>query len=109
MVYGLNAVLAFSSSARRDAVQDAVVTRIDSRPRWSVDVIVADANRIGPNGLTVALRFVSRADADDLQARIESFAAGPRAPLPGSHLTVHTCTHDEEAPAPCVVVAERTW
>ena len=108
MVYGVTALLAFSSATRRDSVRDAITTRIVGRPRWSVDEIEAAANRIGPNGLRVCLRFVSRADADDLKARVESFSTGQRTPLAGSWLLVHDCTHDEGTNE-CTVVASRTW
>ena len=108
MVYGLQGSLAFSSAARRDAVLSDMQTRISSKPRWDVDVLQVASGRQGVNAITVSLRFTVRADADDLSARVQSFATGQRAPLPGSWLTVHDCTHDEGTDD-CVIVARRDW
>ena len=99
---------AFSSAARRNAVLSDIETRVASKQRWDVDVLVAAPSRLGANGLYVELRFVSSADADDLRSRVESFATGVRTPLAGSYLIVHNCTHDEGANE-CSVVASRTW
>lgn len=112
MVYCVTLNAAFSSTSRRDAVLGDIQTRIANRARWSVDILRAQSVRLGgvvqANGIYVELRFVSQADADDLKARVETFATGQRAPLAGSTLTVHDCTHDDGTDA-CAVVASRTW
>lgn len=108
MVFCAQAQLAFSSGARRDAVLADVEARIVGRPRWDADVLQAESFRFGTHGIRVELRFVSRADADDLLARMEAFAVGQRLPEPGSWMTVHDCTHDEATNA-CLVVARRDW
>ena len=110
MVYCIQIYAAFSTAARRDAVLGDIQTRIASKPRWSVDMIEAQVLRpkLGEFGLIAELRFVSRADMDDLQSRIESFASGQRAPQAGSLLRVHSCTHDESRNE-CVIIAERLW
>lgn len=108
MVYGVTALLAFSTAARRDTVMDGILGRLPGRTRWGVDEVVAVDCRLGANALRVTLRYTSQADADDLKARVESLATGARAPLAGSWLVLHTCTHDEGT-NDCVVVARRDW
>ena len=108
MVYGVKLAAAFSTAARRDAVLADIQTRIASRPRWDVTTVEPRAFRFGAFGLYADMRFVTRADADDLKARVESFASGARAPLAGSSLVVHDCTHDEGTNS-CAVVARRDW
>jgi hypothetical protein len=108
VVYCVQAELAFSSSARRNSVLSDIESRISTRERWGVDVIQMAPLRSGANGIRLELRFTSRLDADDLMARIESFATGQRRPLAGSWLTVHNCTHDSAASA-CVPDARRDW
>lgn len=113
MVYAAEFRGAFTSAARRDAVRADIEARIAARPRWSIDLIAsADLSGDlagGANGLTFSIRFLSRADQDDLVARIQAFATGVRAPIAGSTLTVHDCPHDEDPPSPCAAVAARVW
>ena len=108
MVYCASAQLAFSTAARRNAVLADAQARIAGKQRWSVDTLTAEPFRFGANGIRVELRFVSRADADDLMARVEAFATGVRAPLAGSWLTLHDCSHDEGTDV-CTVVGRRDW
>jgi hypothetical protein len=108
MVYCVTARLAFSSAARRDAVLADIQTRVTGRPRWGIDVLEAGTLRFGEFGIRAELRFSTRADQEQLRTRIESFATGQRAPLAGSWLTLHDCTHDEGTNG-CLVVARRDW
>lgn len=110
MVYCVEARLAFSTSARRDAVLSDIQTRIGTKQRWSVDTLLAAdlRPRQGQFGIIAELRFVSRLDADDLRSRVEAFATGPRSPLAGSWLTVHDCSHDESTNS-CTAVVRRDW
>lgn len=112
MVYCLQAALAFTSAARRDAVLNGIATRIAGRPRWGVDELqaVSLAPRIpgGTDGLRTTLRFVSRADEEDLMARIEALATGQRTPIDGSWVALHDCGHDDEEGA-CAPAERREW
>jgi hypothetical protein len=108
MVYCILAELAFSSSARRQAVLDDIVARIAGRERWGVEQVEAAVRKDGAVAIKMQLRFVSRLDADDLMARIDAFAVGQRTPLAGSWITVHNCSHDG-APQECVPDARRDW
>jgi len=108
VVYCVQAQLAFSTAARRDTVLSDITSRIAGKARWSVDTLQADSFRFGVNGIRVELRFTSRANADDLVSRIESFAVNARAPLAGSWLQIHNCPHDEGTDG-CVVDARKDW
>lgn len=107
-VFCLNATLAFSTAGRRDTVLSDLQSRVVGKQKWGVEVISASGSRVGPNGITVEIRFISRLDVDDLMARLESFATGVRAPLAGSWVRVSSCTHDEDSNT-CVLLAERVW
>jgi hypothetical protein len=109
VVYALQAELAFSTAARRDAVLADINSQIASRPRWGESTATAAAVSAGANGIVLELRFTSRADADAVRARIESFASGQRLPLAGSVLRAHDCSHDAANPSPCVGVTTRAW
>lgn len=107
MVYCLQAQLAFNTATRRNNVRTAILNRIDGRSRWQADRIEAQSNRIGPNGLAVELRFVSRADQEDLESRLDAlFPQNP--PLAGSWMRLHDCSHDEATNA-CSVTSTREW
>lgn len=107
MVYCLQANLAFSTATRRNNVANAITTRINGKPRWSVDQVLSVPTRAGTNGLMIELRFVSKADQADLESRMASlFPANP--PLAGSWMTIHDCTHDE-ATNDCVVTGVQEW
>lgn len=108
MVFCSQAQLAFSNGARRDAVLADMQARIVGRARWDADVLEAAVLKQGADGLVVQLRFVARADADDLLARVDALATGVRTPLPGSWMTIHDCTHDAASNS-CAVVARRDW
>ena len=108
MVYCVQAQLAFSSASRRDQILGDVTSRITGKPRWDVDTLQAESFRFGVNGIRVELRFTSRADADDLMSRVQSFATGARAPLAGSWLSIHDCSHDEGTNS-CGSVVRREW
>lgn len=108
MVYCVNATIAFTTTARRDAVLADMQTRIAGKQRWGADVLSASGSRVGPTGITVELRFTAQADADDLTTRLESFATGVRTPVAGSWIRVSSCTHDESGDA-CVLLTERVW
>lgn len=110
MVYCVQAQLLFSSAARRDAVLSDMQSRIATKQRWGVETLEAfNFIRSTPvNGISARLRFVTKADADDLKARVENFATGPRAPLAGSWIRVHDCSHDEGTDN-CTSIVERTW
>ena len=109
MVYAMQAELAFSTAARRDAVLADINSQIASRPRWGQSTAVASAVTAGANGILLELRFTSRADLDAVKARIESFATGQRSPLAGSFIDIHDCTHDAANPQPCSGVTRRVW
>lgn len=105
MVYCIQASLIFSTTARRNNVRNALETRIQGRERWSADTITS-LTRDGKAALQVELRFVSRADQEDLEARMDAlFPSNP--PLAGSSLVLHDCSHDDAGG--CTVTAERTW
>lgn len=107
MVYCLQAALAFNTATRRNNVKTAIETRIDGRERWDVDRVESMALRAGANGLVVELRFIARADQEDLDSRMaQLFPANP--PLAGSWMRLHDCSHDEGTNA-CAVMATRTW
>lgn len=112
MVYCLQARLAFSTAARRNNVRTSILNRVASRQRWGVEEVLAIDTRPriagGQNGLAVDnLRFVSRADVDDLKALLDSlWAANP--PLVGSWIQVHDCSHDEGRDV-CAVTFRRDW
>ena len=110
MVYCVEARLAFSTSARRDTILADIQSRISGKQRWSVDVLVAAdlSPRVGQFGIIVELRFISKADADDLKNRIEAFATGQRLPVAGSWITIHDCSHDEGTNS-CTAVVRRDW
>lgn len=109
MVYCLQALLKFAVAARRDAVIADIQSRIAGRARWSLDVLEAVDSKEGLPSIAVELRFISRADQEDLQARVETFASGSRAPESGSWLSLHDCNHDEIEVVPCTLIAERVW
>lgn len=99
---------AFSTAARRDAVLADIQSRISNKSRWDVTIAEPRVFRFGVFGLYAEMRFTVSADAEDLRSRVESFAAGSRAPLAGSSLVVHNCTHDEGS-NDCAIVARRDW
>lgn len=108
MVYCVQGVLTFSTAARRDAVLADVQTRIVGKARWQAEPEQLAATTIeNAAGITVEMRFVARADADDLMARIGAFATGARAPSAGSWLRVHDCSHDTDVA--CGAGTLRTW
>lgn len=118
MVYCVQGALAFTSSARRNAVVTDIQTRISARPRFGTDVLKSANVRLrtatlqteprGVNGIRFEMRFTNRSDADDLIARIQAFATGLRLPVAGSFVAVHNCTHDG-TPDPCVTDLEVVW
>lgn len=108
MVFGVQALLAFNTAQRRNTIQNAITTRISGKGRFGADRLTGTANRVGPNGLAVELRFVTKLDADDLQAFIEAQATGQNTPLDGSWLRVHECSHDEGTNV-CTPLFERVW
>lgn len=110
MIFCLQAQLLLSSANARDAVRDDVAARIVGKQRFGVDVIYASVTRGGGSPvLNVELRFVTELDRDDLVARIEAFATGPRTPQPGSWYQLHDCTHDIDDAGPCVIESRREW
>lgn len=110
MTFCFKGMLIFSSAVRRNDILDDMVARIADKPRFGIDVISATTARItGDPALTVTLRFNSELDMDDLAARIEAFATGPRTPQPGSWYTLHPCPHDETNNTPCVITTRRDW
>jgi hypothetical protein len=62
---------------------------------YGVDQLEGRANKIGPNGIYVILRFVSQADRDAFVAQLLSIAVGQLAPVAGSWYRLHDCLHDE--------------
>lgn len=109
MVYCFRAELVFSTANRRDAVYADIETRIAGKPKFSDLVLVAQPTEFtGEPSILAAFRFSSRADLDDLAARIESFATGQRTPRPGSWYELHECPHDGDA-APCATEPPRVW
>lgn len=109
MVYCAQAELAFSTAARRDAVLADIQARIGSRQRFGVDLLEAAQLKQGPFGIRLTVYFRARADADDLIARLESFATGARAPLAGSWVRIALSGHDEPEHGPCQIDALRAW
>lgn len=108
MVYCVQAQLAFSSATRRNNILSDMQTRIANKQRWSVDELYATSFRFGANGIHTVLRFTTPADADDLKARVESIGTGQNAPVAGSWISVHTCSHDEGSNS-CSETARRVW
>lgn len=102
-VYDLRLIAGFSTAARRDSIRGEIETRIADRPRWQLDTLESQAVTVPlddgkvtyPHGLVAEFRFVSEIDRDDLELRIKDRAAGVRAPLDGSTISVHLCFHDE--------------
>ena len=109
MVYAIQGLLAFSTVQRRDQVLSDIQSQIATRERWGESTAVAAALDIGANGIVVDLRFISQADQASIKARIDAFATGQRAPLTGSYIDTHDCTHDAANPAPCSGVTRRVW
>ncbi len=114
MVYCVEFRGAFSTAARRDAVLADIQGRIAGRGRRQADEVVAARSLVDEaigwtNGLAFSLRFVAPGDQADVAARVQEFATGARAPLAGSRLTVHDCSHDEDPPRPCGPVVVREW
>lgn len=105
MVYGVQLTVAYSSANRRDAARSAAVTRAAPKPRWGADEVVVAALDEGTNGLAIEWRFANRADADDL---FDFVAARTPAPVAGSRLVEHECTHDEGRNA-CRILRTRAW
>lgn len=108
MVYGVQARLALSTPQRRNQVVNAITARIEGKQRLGADLIQGAAARVGPNALTLELRFIGPLDADDLRAHLESTLTGQLLPLAGSWLRVHACTHDEGLNV-CTATFERVW
>lgn len=108
MVYCLKAIVAFATASRRDAVATRLQTLIADRPRFG-DTRITDATLFGTNSpaMSVTIRFSARADADDVWTKIMAFAE-QRNPRPGSKMTLHTCTHDEDT-NDCEVYSTREW
>lgn len=104
MVYCAQARLIFSTAARRDAVYADIESDITGKNRWGVTTLSQDPR----NGLYLEARFMTRADEQSLQARIEAFATGQRTPQAGSYLRLHDCTHDEGTNI-CTPTYERVW
>jgi hypothetical protein len=109
MVYCAQAWLAFSTAVRRDAVLADIQDRVAAKPRWGVSEAEAAWFRFGEHGIRMSMRFTARPDADDLLDRVEAFAVGQRAPLPGSTIQIHACPHDEDVGACPAPDSSRTW
>jgi len=101
MVYCFQALLGFTTVARRDAVLADMQARIEGKARWGVERLEASTTKVGAPAIACELRFSARADLDDLGARIEAFATGVRTPTAGSWYSLHDCSHDGLG-QPCV-------
>lgn len=109
MVYAIQAELAFSTAGRRDQVLADLTSQLTSHARWVGSTVIASPVTAGPNGLVLDVRFITQASQSSIQARIDTFATGPRLPLTGSFLRTHDCTHDSPNPEPCVGLMQRDW
>jgi hypothetical protein len=109
-VYAITGLLPFQSAGRRDTVLARAQQWLDTHPGlWDAWTLAASVAKDGSAAIAFELRFTSQADRDGMLADLVAFATGPRAPLAGSSLTPHTCTHDEPDPAPCVAGAPVTF
>ena len=98
MVYCLKARLVFTTTARRDAVRNALEQRLATKPaRWQADTItsVDIADRYGAPRLEVRLWLTTQADAQDLADRLQS-ATSTRSPQPGSYIAAYASTADQD-------------
>ncbi len=108
MVYCAQAQLAFSSAARRNDVLTDLQTQLAGKQKWGEQILAAAAVKAGANGLALSVRFTSRADAEALFARVNTFATGTRLPLVQSFMLLHNCSHDGVA-SPCVPAERKDW
>jgi hypothetical protein len=107
VVYSVQALAIFATTQRRNQAQSAAESeRIAIR--WGVDTIAATVpfNSTQP-ALSVQIRFQERIDAEAAYGRLET-AFDQRQPQPGSRLSLHTCTHDEDTNV-CLVERLREW
>lgn len=109
MVYCLQADLAFSTVARRDAVLADMQTQAAAHPKWGDVSIVATTWETGEAAISVDVRFVTVVSQVAIMNRIEQFATGQRTPLAGSWYQLHPCPHDQQPPEPCVPEPRRVW
>jgi hypothetical protein len=81
---------------------------VASRPRWGdIDAVaLVGYGSIDP-ALMVSVSLTTRAEGDTVWERLrDAFMA--RNPRPGSRLTLHTCTHDENTNE-CIIVNSQEW
>lgn len=109
MVYAVQIDLEFATAVVRDTTLLGLQTRIGSKSRFGVLRTDAVTARSGNHGLVVDVRFTARADMEDLKAWLEATAVGPNAPLAGSRVRIHECSHDAADPQPCTIEAETIW
>jgi hypothetical protein len=110
MVYCVQVAATFATTTARNRAQDAVNTAILNHPRWGVDRVEATDgswNGVTRHALYVEVRFTSQADGAAVWSQLQT-ALGSRTPKPGSSLTLHTCTHDEDTDS-CVIVETQEW
>jgi len=106
MKYQISAVLKFNDKAKRGMERSGVLDRIGSRPRWKLgEGEGPDHEDPSISAWHIQCWFDEKADCDEIFAEINSRMAGPEY-LPGSSLTTHACTHDEDPPQPCVISTE---
>jgi hypothetical protein len=92
-------------------VRDALTTELVGRPTFAVDV--QPISRLVPGETTWLVlchaRFAALADAQSWYDRIVSrWTSGPLAGriLAASRVSLHSCTHDDPMPSPCVVSSQ---
>jgi hypothetical protein len=94
VIFGFNALLAFTSANRRNQVANAMDGSRAGKQMWGVEELVSNPNRVGPFGLFADLRFVTAADRDSFVSTMVGFAVGQFAPVAGSWYRTHDCVHD---------------
>ena len=109
MVYAAQAGLSFSTVTARNDVQAAIAGIHGSKQKWGATVNQAGTDMQGRPALSVEMRFTSKADSQDLMAKIKQQAVGARLPLSGSWVRIHDCPHDGPSAPPCVIEEEHVW
>ena len=110
MVYAVVGTLYFSSAAKRDSALGQIRANTTGRNRWNASeessLPYHDPSRPADFGLTLNVRFISKADADAIWA--QTGGGNDANILPGSFMQRHDCPHDGDA-GTCTPEATRAW
>ena len=110
MVYCLQASVAFATAANRDTQLAALVASINGQAKWGVTTATAVQPPEPGFWLWFEARFVSEANQQALDNRLENFRGGPPANRPtGGWVRLHPCPHDEAGQACPDAVTTRTF